>query len=50
MSRAQTMVLALLVVHVMLGAVCLAVARGEREAPALRYWGWGCSPIRAVCS
>lgn len=41
MSRAQTMVLALLVVHVMLGAVCLAVARGEREAPALRYWGWG---------
>jgi len=41
MSRAQTMVLALLVVHVMLGAVCLAVARGDREAPALRYWGWG---------
>ena len=41
MSRAQTLVLALLVIHVLLGALCLAVARGERKVPALRLWGWG---------
>ena len=35
------MVLALLIVHFLLGGLCLAVARGERKAPSLRYWGWG---------
>ena len=41
MSRAQTVVLALLMMHFLLGALCLAVARGERSVPALRIWGWG---------
>jgi diguanylate cyclase (GGDEF)-like protein len=41
MSRQQTLVLALLVMHVLLAALCLAVARGERKLPALRLWGWG---------
>ena len=41
MSRQQTLVLALLVMHVLLAALCLAVARGERKMPALRLWGWG---------
>lgn len=41
MSRAQFLVLALLSVHVLLGTLCLAASRGERESPALRYWGWG---------
>lgn len=41
MSRAQTLVLALLVLHLLLGGLCLAIARGEHKAPALRAWGWG---------
>ncbi|QJR14742.1 GGDEF domain-containing protein [Usitatibacter palustris] len=41
MSRAQTLVLALLVLNILLGSVCIAVARGDRHSPALRYWGWG---------
>jgi diguanylate cyclase (GGDEF)-like protein len=41
MGRAQTMVLALLIMHFLLGGLCVAVARGERESPALRLWGWG---------
>ena len=41
MGRAQTMVLALLIMHFLLGGLCLAVARGDRESPALRLWGWG---------
>ena len=41
MSRAQTVVLALLVINFLLGVLCLAVARGERTVPALRLWGWG---------
>jgi len=41
MARAQFLILALLSVHVLLGALCLAASRGEREAPALRWWGWG---------
>jgi diguanylate cyclase (GGDEF)-like protein len=41
MPRAQFLILALLSVHVLLGALCLAASRGERDAPALRYWGWG---------
>ena len=41
MSRQQTLVLALLIMHVLLAVLCLAVARGERKMPALRLWGWG---------
>ncbi|MEO8101860.1 MAG: GGDEF domain-containing protein, partial [Betaproteobacteria bacterium] len=41
MSRAQTVVLALLIMNFLLGALCLAAARGERSVPALRLWGWG---------
>jgi diguanylate cyclase (GGDEF)-like protein len=40
-SRAQTLVLALLVLHLLLGALSLVVARGEHRSPALRWWGWG---------
>ena len=41
MTRAQTLVLALLVLHLLLGALCLAISRGEHKSPALRWWGWG---------
>jgi diguanylate cyclase (GGDEF)-like protein len=41
MSRAQTLVLALLALHLLLGALCLAIGRGERNSRALRGWGWG---------
>lgn len=41
MSRAQTLVLALLVLHVLLGALALVIGRGEHKSPALRWWGWG---------
>ena len=41
MSRAQTLVLALLALHILLGALCLVIARGEHRSPALRWWGWG---------
>ncbi|MGE5096226.1 MAG: diguanylate cyclase [Betaproteobacteria bacterium] len=41
MSRAQTLVLALLVLHVLLGVLCLVIAKGEHKSPALRWWGWG---------
>jgi diguanylate cyclase (GGDEF)-like protein len=35
------MVLALLILNVLLGVLCLVVARGERESRPLRLWGWG---------
>ena len=41
MSRAQTLVLALLVLHVLLGGLALAIGRGEHKSPALRWWGGG---------
>ena len=41
MSRASTMILALLVLHILLAALCLVVARGEKKSMALRLWGWG---------
>ena len=41
MSRAQTLVLALLVLHVLLGVLCLLIARGEHKSSALRWWGCG---------
>jgi diguanylate cyclase (GGDEF)-like protein len=40
MTRAQTLVLALLVLHVLLGGLSLAIGRGEHKSPALRWWGW----------
>jgi diguanylate cyclase (GGDEF)-like protein len=41
LTRASTLLLALLVLNVLLGVVCLVVARGERRSRALRLWGWG---------
>jgi diguanylate cyclase (GGDEF)-like protein len=41
MSRAQTLILALVVLHVLLGVLCVVIARGEHKSPALRWWGWG---------
>ena len=41
MNRAATMVLALLVMNVLLGTLCVIVARGERKSEGLRLWGWG---------
>lgn len=41
MSRAQTLVLALMVLHVLLGGLSLAIGRGEHKSPALRWWGAG---------
>ena len=35
------MVLALLVLNLLLGGLCVVVARGERGSRALRLWGWG---------
>jgi len=40
-SRAQTLVLALLVLHVLLGSLALAIGRGEHRSAALRWWGAG---------
>jgi diguanylate cyclase (GGDEF)-like protein len=40
MSRAQLLTLALLTMHLVLGVLCLLVARGERPSAALRQWGW----------
>ena len=41
MSRAQTLVLALLVLHLLLGGLSLVIGRGEHRSAALRWWGWG---------
>ena len=41
MTRASTLLLALLVLNTLLGVLCLVVARGERRSAALRLWGWG---------
>jgi diguanylate cyclase (GGDEF)-like protein len=40
-SRAQTLVLALLVLHILLGGLALAIGRGEHRSQALRWWGSG---------
>jgi diguanylate cyclase (GGDEF)-like protein len=40
-SRAQTLVLALLVLHVLLGSLSLVIGRGEHKSAALRWWGGG---------
>jgi len=41
MTRAATMVLALLVMFVLLGTLCVIVARSERKSQGLKLWGWG---------
>jgi len=41
MSRAQTLVLALLALHMLLGGLCVAISRGEHKSRALRWWGLG---------
>jgi diguanylate cyclase (GGDEF)-like protein len=41
MIRDDTLNIIILLMNVLLGALCLGVARGERAAPALRFWGWG---------
>jgi diguanylate cyclase (GGDEF)-like protein len=41
MSRASTLLLALLVLNTLLGVLCVVVSRGERGSRALRLWGWG---------
>jgi len=40
-SRAQTLVLALLVLHILLGGLALVIGRGEHRSQALRWWGGG---------
>jgi len=34
-------VFAIVGMNVLLGTLCLAIARGDRESPALIFWGWG---------
>jgi diguanylate cyclase (GGDEF)-like protein len=41
MIRDDTLNIVILLMNVLLGGLCLAVAREGRPAPALRYWGWG---------
>lgn len=41
MSRAQTILLTLIVVQLLVGALCLAAARSTRGNRALRMWGFG---------
>lgn len=37
----ETLNIVILLLNVLLGGLCFGVARGERPAPALRYWGSG---------
>jgi diguanylate cyclase (GGDEF)-like protein len=41
MTRAATLLLALLVQNILLGVLCLVVARRDRDSRALRLWGAG---------
>jgi diguanylate cyclase (GGDEF)-like protein len=41
MTRASVLLLALLILNILLGSLCLVVARGERRSEALRLWGLG---------
>ena len=41
MPRAEMMLLALVIVHALLGSICLVVSRNRRQAEALRLWGAG---------
>ncbi|MEO8504699.1 MAG: GGDEF domain-containing protein [Acidobacteriota bacterium] len=41
LNRNGTLLLAIVVINLLLGALCLALARGQRHSPPLRLWGWG---------
>ena len=41
MTRASLMLLAMIILHVLLGWLCLVVASGERRSRSLQLWGWG---------
>ena len=41
MPKLPTLILALLILHFVLGALCLAAGRGENRMVPVRYWGWG---------
>lgn len=41
MPKLPTLILALLILHFVLGTLCLAAARGENRMISVRYWGWG---------
>jgi diguanylate cyclase (GGDEF)-like protein len=41
MSRAYTMVLALLALNLLLGLLCVMVSRSKRHSRPLALWGWG---------
>jgi diguanylate cyclase (GGDEF)-like protein len=41
MTRAETMLIALVIVHALLGSICLAVAHSGRRSEALRLFGMG---------
>ncbi len=41
MIRDDTLNIVILLMNLLLGGLCLAVAREGRPTPALRYWGWG---------
>ena len=41
MATELAFVFAIVGMNVLLGTLCLAIARGDRESPALLNWGWG---------
>ena len=41
MSREFTLFLAIIILDLLLGALCLAIARSEGGSPAVLFWGWG---------
>jgi diguanylate cyclase (GGDEF)-like protein len=41
MTRASTLLLALLTINTLLGILCLVVAAKPRDSKGLRFWGWG---------
>ncbi len=41
MIRDDTLNIVILLMNLLLAGLCFAVARGERPAPALRFWAWG---------
>jgi diguanylate cyclase (GGDEF)-like protein len=41
MAKIPMLTLGVLVIHIALGLLCLATARGENRMVSVRYWGWG---------
>jgi diguanylate cyclase (GGDEF)-like protein len=41
MATELAFVVAIVSMNLLLGTLCLAIARGDRESPALRFWGLG---------